>query len=111
MNARYEIVQDDQRFSFRLLGSDGTVLLSGLPSSGKIAVQSEVLHVRNSVRAGDRFVTHAADDGTHFVVLKDRHGNVLARSPHVRSPGHLDRLIEMIHAVASGAPMLDLARV
>ncbi|MGE3172200.1 MAG: hypothetical protein AB7O97_06190 [Planctomycetota bacterium] len=112
MKSRFEIVQDDQgRFSFRLLDADAKVLLSGLPSAGKIAVQTEVLHARNAVRAGDRFVPHEDRDGKHFVVLKDRDGSVLARSPHVADDRRLRDVIARIEECAPGAPLLDMARV
>jgi hypothetical protein len=109
MQARFEIVNDHDRFSFRLLDGDAEVLLTGLPNNGKIAVQNEVLQTRSAIRAGDRFVPHTGHDGSHFVVLKGKSGNVLARSPHVADQATLDKLIHRIVAAAS-APLLDHAR-
>ena len=109
MQARFEIVPDHDRYCFRLLDGDSDVLLTGLPSNGKIDVQMEVQHARNSIRAADRFVPHTGHDGRLFVVLKHKNGNVLARSMHVADKVALDRLMKRIVAAAD-APLLDHAR-
>jgi uncharacterized protein YegP (UPF0339 family) len=110
MNARYELVMDQQgRFRFRLLDREGRVLLNGLPCDGKIGAQSDVLHARNSIRAGDRLVSHEAH-GHHFVVLKDKDGSVLGRSPQVDSTEHLTALIEQLGELGTNAPLVDATR-
>ncbi len=110
MKAKFEIVQDDQgRFCFRLLDTDETVLLTGLPNSGKIAVQSDVLHARQAIST-DRFVPHVAHDGAHFAVLKDKDGRAIARSRPAADQARLDQLVARISAVAENAPLLDHAR-
>lgn len=111
MNARFELVRDDRdRIGFRLLGRDGLVLLKGLPCDSKIAAQTEVLHARNSIRA-ERFVPHVGDDGSHFVVLKDKDGSVLARSPHVRDEGELAQIRAAIEQFGQDAPIVDQTRL
>jgi hypothetical protein len=110
MNARYELVTDPQgRFCFRLIDREGRVILSGLPSAGKIAAQSDILHARNSIRAGDRLVTHEAG-GKHFVVLKDKDGSVLGRSPQVDSPEGLTALVALLGELGAQAPLVDATR-
>ena len=111
MNARFELVSDDPgRFFFRLLDRTGRLLLTGLPCEGKIAAQSEVLHARNSIRAADRFVSHRADDGSHFVVLKDKDGSVLAKSATMATEAELTALIAQATALGGAAPLVDLTR-
>lgn len=108
MAARYEVVLDDDgRFRFQLLSADGEVLLTSLPEGSKIMVQNSVLNARNSVRDPDRMVAHEAEDGTHFGVLKDRHGEALARTPRVASPQALDQLLERLTAAGANAPLVD----
>lgn len=111
MSAKFELVQDDHgRYCFRLLDTDEQVLMTGLPNSGKIAVQSDVLRTRQSLRAADRFVVKTNGDGGHFAVLKDKNGGVLARSRQVADQQSLAALVDRIHAVAVDAPLLDHAR-
>ncbi len=111
MSTKFEIVQDDQgRFCFRLLDGQQHVLLTGLPSKGKVAVQLEVQHARQAIRAGDRFVAHTDHGGEHFVVLKDKDGSVLAKSPHFAVRADVDALIAAVAASAPGAPLVDHAR-
>ncbi len=111
MSAKFEIVQDDHgRFCFRLIDADETMLLTGLPNSGKIAVQGDVQRTRQSIRAADRFHPHTAHDGSLFAVLKDKNGSVLARSRVVAQQPELDGLLQRIGAIAGDAPLLDHAR-
>ncbi len=108
MAARYEVVLDEAgRFSFQLCAPDGDVLLTSLPGSSKIMVQSGVLNARNSLRDPERMVTHSAEDGSHFAVLKDRNGEVLARTARVASPEALQTLLENVRTLGATAPLVD----
>jgi hypothetical protein len=110
MVARFEISQDtDGRFHFQLRASDGSVLLNSLPGDSKIMAQNEILHARNAVRDPERIVPHHAQDG-HFLVLKDRDGSVLARSPRVDSAAALDALAVQIRDAASAAGLVDTTK-
>lgn len=110
MATRFEIVHaHDDTFSFQLRTADGEVILSGLESPSKIMTQNEVLHLRNCLRDDSRMVPHEDDAGMRFVVVKDRDGTVLARSPKVHSEDDLVQLEQRMIAAAS-APMVDLAR-
>ena len=107
---RFELVSDHDHLTFNLRTAEGQVLLTGLGAKSKIMVQNEVLHARQSIRAGDQFVPHVDHDGKHFVVLKDKDGAVLARSAHVASKEGLDAIVARINAIAADAPLLDHAR-
>ncbi|MCA8963282.1 MAG: hypothetical protein H6838_12080 [Planctomycetes bacterium] len=108
MAARFEVVLDDAgRFSFQLCAPEGDVLLTSLPEASKIMVQSGVLNARNSLRDPDRMVAHNAEDGSHFAVLKDRHGEVLARTSRVASAEALEQLLETVRTLGATAPLVD----
>lgn len=105
MTTRFEILDSPpDRFVFRLVGDDGSMLLQGLPCDGKIAAQNEVLHARNSIKTPERWVLHE-DQGRYFAVLKDRDGSVLGRTAPVASEAARDSLIELIRQAAS-APLV-----
>lgn len=104
---RFELVLDHGTPTFQLRTPTGQVLLSGLGSKSKIMVQNEILHVRSALRDPTRLVPHQAPDGTHWVVLKDEDGSVLAKSPHVPSQTALQELTTQVFAVAASAPILD----
>ena len=108
MNARFELIKDGtDRVRFRLLGTEGELLLAGLPCRGKIAAQNEVVHARRSITAGDHFVPHTDKNGKHFVVLKDDDGTVLGRSRVVAREDDLSMLIERIVEYAESANIVD----
>lgn len=107
MAARFEVVLDGGgRFHFQLCAPDGDVLLTSLPEASKIMVQNSVLNARNSLRDPERMVAHNAEDG-HFGVLKDRHGEVLARTPRVASAEALEELLERVRVAGTSAPLVD----
>lgn len=111
MSARFELVQDPSgKFHFQLRGASGEVLLQGLACDGKIAAQTEVQHVRKALQDPMLLVDHAAADGTHFVVIKDRDGSVLARSPHVASEAAILAVCAEITSTAEKAPLIDLSK-
>jgi len=111
MKDRFEVVQDPNgRFSFQLRAADGATLLSSLACDSKIMAQSDLLHTRNSLRDNDRVIEHQADDGTRFVVIKDRNGAVLARSPHVDPTAPFAAMLDRIRSAAQGAPLVDLTK-
>lgn len=107
---RFELVSDHDHLTFNLRTAEGQVLLTGLGAKSKIMVQNEVLHVRNSLRDPSHLVAHEAPDGSHWFVLKDADGSVLARSPHVTTKAALDELRLRILAVAASAPIVDLIK-
>ncbi len=105
MDATFELIADEQgRYTFTLKGTDGSPLLVGLKSPGRIPVGIDVLHVRKAVRDIHHFVPHIADDGA-FVVLKDSKGEVLGKSPHVAKKA-LKALVETIQEMA---PIADIS--
>ena len=87
---RFELVSDHDHLTFNLRTAEGQVLLTGLDPS--------------------RLVAHEAPDGSHWFVLKDADGSVLARSPHVTTKAALDELCTRILAVAASAPIVDLIK-
>jgi len=109
MATRFEIVHEHDTFLFQLRTADGEVVLRSLGSPSKIMTQNEILHLRSAIRDESHFVPHVADDGTHFLVLKDKDGSVLAKTDHVGSAAVLDQLKETIIA-AGAAPMIDLTK-
>ena len=85
MSTRFEVVlEHDNTYFFQLRMDDGSVILRSLGSDSKIMTQNEVLHLRNSLRDDSRLVPHDGDDGSFFLVVKDRDGTVLARTPRGR---------------------------
>lgn len=110
MRARFEIQQEEHdRFVFRFFGSESEPLLDGLPSKGKVTVQLEVQHARDSIRKGDRWARHGGSDG-HFAVLHDKNGDVLGRTHKVTTEAELDAVLAAI-AKSVDAPLLDRTRV
>ena len=109
MTARYEIHQEGhERFVFRLFDNAGQAVLDGLPNHGKVTVQLEVQHARESVRAGDRWARHQGDDG-HFAVLHDKRGQVVGRTRKVATEAELEATMAAIARLAD-APLLDRTR-
>ncbi len=110
-SSRFELVQDGEgKFHFHLRSPDGNALLRSLGCDSKIMAQNEVIHARTSLRDAARMVPHHGDDGEHFVVLKDRDGSVLARSPQVHTVDELSSLADLIRTCGSTAPIVDLTR-
>lgn len=109
MATRYEVLlEHGDTFYFQLRTDDGRVILKSLGSSSKIMTQNEILHLRNSLRDASRLVSHDAE-GKHFLVVKDRNGAVLARSPRVDTSGELRELTQEITDAAT-APIVDLSK-
>lgn len=107
---RFEIVPDHDQLTFQLRTAEGQTLLTGLAESSKIMLQNEILHVRRALRDASHIVPHHGDDGSHWIVVKDLDGSVLAKSPHVPSTEALDEVIERVLAVAPTAPIVDLSK-
>lgn len=111
MNKRFELIcRADGKFLFQLRGDDGNVLLSSHTCDSKIMAQSEVLQARNSLRDVDRLVAEQAGDGTHYYVVKDRKGSVLAKSPVTASADEFAGLSSAIRTAAQNAPLVDLTK-
>lgn len=109
MATRYEVLlEQGDTFYFQLRTDDGRVILKSLGSPSKIMTQNEILHLRNSLRDTSRLISHDTD-GEHFLVVKDRDGSVLAKSPRVDSSGALRELTQEITAAAA-APIVDLSK-
>lgn len=109
MATRFEVVHEHDEFLFQLRTADGEVVLRSLGSPSKIMTQNEILHLRSAIKEDSHFVPHEAKDGTHFLVLKDKDGSVLAKTDHVASAAQLDQIKATIVA-AGGAPMIDLTK-
>lgn len=109
MVTRFEIVHEHDDFFFQLRTADGDVVLRSLGSPSKIMTQNEILHSRTAMRDDSHWVPHEAKDGSHFLVLKDKDGSVLARSSQTQSSAELDQLRELIIA-AGTAPMIDMTK-
>jgi hypothetical protein len=109
-STRFEIVPDHDQLTFHLRTTDGQTLLTGLGSNSKIMLQNEILHARKALRDRSHIVKHAGDDGTHWIVVKDLDGSVLAKSPHLPTPEALEEVIARVLAVAATAPIVDLSK-
>ncbi len=109
MATRFELVLEQDKYTFQLRTSDGRVLLKGLGSPSKIMTQNEILHVRSALRDPQHLVPHH-DGDRHFVVVKDTDGSVLARSPQFATEGELTDLMPQILAVTGAAPIVDLSK-
>lgn len=111
MAARFEVVLDEGgRFFFQLCSPEGDVLLTSLPGTSKIMVQNAVLNARNSVRDPERLIVHESDAGEHFAVLKDRNGEVLARTGRVGTAEALEAMLERVRSLGSSAPLVDRSK-
>ena len=111
MATRFELVSEQDKVCFLLRAADGTVLLQSVGTGGgKITAQNEILHVRRAMKAPEHLIPHEAHDGSHFFVLKEDSGNVLARSPHVASAPQLSALARQILDAAAAAPIVDLTK-
>ena len=109
-STRFEIVHDRDQLTFHLRTTEGQTLLSGLASDSKIMLQNEILHARKALRDPSHIVKHHGADGSHWIVVKDLDGSVLAKSPHVPSETALDEVIQRVLAVAATAPILDMTK-
>jgi len=112
MKARFEVVLDDHdRFRFRLLDDEEHVLLMGLPHQEKVTAQHDVQEVRQSIAERRRFVPQHTYDGGHFAVLKDTNGKVIARSCRVADHDEMVRIVGRIAKIVTSASPDDLAPV
>jgi hypothetical protein len=109
-STRFEIVPDHDQLTFHLRTTEGQTLLTGLASNSKIMLQNEILHARKALRDPSHLVKHTGNDGSHWIVLKDLDGSVLAKSPHLPSDTALDEVIDRVLAVAATAPIVDLTK-
>lgn len=111
MATRFELVPHHDRLTFNLRTTDGEILLTGLgSSSSKIMVQNEIQHVRSALKDRANLVPHHGKDGSHWVVLKDHDGSVLAKSPHVADVHARQALETRLLEVAGKAPIVDLVK-
>lgn len=110
MVTRFELVlEHEDTFIFQLRTKDGDVVLRGLGSNSKIMTQNELLHLRRAVKDDSHLVPHVDNDGSHFLIIKDSDGSVLARSSMVKSKPELDSLTEFILG-AIDSSMIDLTK-
>ncbi|MFT4515060.1 MAG: hypothetical protein ACI89X_002003 [Planctomycetota bacterium] len=110
MATRFELVlEHDDTFIFQLRSKDGDIVLRGLGNDSKIMTQNELLHLRKAVKDDSHLVPHVGDDGSHFLIIKDGDGSVLARSTNTKSKPELDAQTEFI-VEAIGSPMIDLTK-
>jgi len=110
MATRFEVIHtDDDTFSFQLRNADGEVVVRSLGSSSKIMTQNELLHLRSAIRSSTELIWHTAPDGSHFFVVKDKDGSVLAKSMKKRSRDELDTIQHQL-VEAESAPMIDLCK-
>ena len=110
MVTRLEIVlEHDDTFFFQLRTADGEVVLRSLGSPSKIMTQNEILHLRSAIRDDSHWIPHEGDDRSHFYVLKDKDGSVLAKSTHTKTLEELEKIKQIIVAAGS-APMIDLTK-
>jgi hypothetical protein len=107
---RFELILDHDKVTFHLRTADGQVLLTGLGAKSKIMVQNEILHVRKALRDPSHLVPHEGRDGSHWIVVKDLDGSVLAKTPHVETAAAANDLIARILALAPAAPIVDLTK-
>lgn len=110
MATRFELVlEHEDTFLFQLRTKDGDVVLRGLGSNSKIMTQNELLHLRRAVKDETHLVPHVGDDSSHFLIIKDQDGSVLARSSKTKSKPELDALTAFI-VESIGSPMIDLTK-
>jgi hypothetical protein len=110
MANRFELVVEHDQVFFQLRAASGEVLLRSLGSSSKIMTQNEVLHLRRALQDPSHLHNHQGADGSHFVVIKEENGTVLAKSPHVSSLQHLEELTRTVLAICQKAPIVDLTK-
>lgn len=110
MANRFELTVDHDQIFFQLRAATGEVLLRSLGSNSKIMTQNEILHLRRALQSPQQLVNHQAADGSHFLVVKDKDGSVLAKSPHVDNLAHLRELTDKVLAIYAGAPIVDLTK-
>lgn len=78
---RFDIVQNKAgKFAFRLVGSNGQLLLSSEPFGTRSAAQSAVKAVVESADAESNFERRESTHGDYYFVLKSASGRILARS-------------------------------
>lgn len=110
MATRFEVVlEHDDTFFFQLRTADGNVALRSLASNSKIMTQNEILHLRKAMQDESLLVPHVGADDSHFLVIKDQDGSVLARSSKTRSAAELKELTQTIRD-ASHSPIIDLTK-
>jgi hypothetical protein len=110
MANRLELVAEHDQVFFQLRTAGGEVLLKSLGSRSKIMTQNEILHLRRALQDPSHLVNHQAADGSHFLVIKDKDGSVLAKSPHVSSLQTLQELTHQVIALCPSAPIVDLTK-
>tara|TARA_R110002072_G_scaffold4174_5_gene29510 strand:- start:13350 stop:13706 length:357 start_codon:yes stop_codon:yes gene_type:complete len=109
MVTRFELVHEHNDYIFQLRTKDGDVVLRGLGSDSKIMTQNELLHLRRAVKDESHLVPHVSDDGSHFLIIKDSDGSVLARSSKTNSKSEFEALTKVI-VDAIDAPIIDLTK-
>lgn len=111
MASRFELVLDEAgKFHFQLRSPDGDILLRSIGCDGKIKAQTGVLHVRSALRDAARSGPHTEADGSHWVVVKEADGSLLARSVRVADEAAAQALLARIRAISDTAPIIDLTK-
>lgn len=111
MATRFELVLDDAgKVHFQLRSPEGEILLRSVGCDGKIKAQTGVLHVRSALRDPDRSGPQSEADGSHFVVVKEGDGSLLARSVRVADAAGATALLERIRSISDTAPIIDLTK-
>lgn len=110
MASRFEIVSvPSGKYQFQLRGPDGEVLLTSPGYDGKITAQNAVLHARTAIKDEGRVLDEVTARGQHQIVLKEKDGSLLARSP-AADASVLAALRSSILTVAATAPIVDLTK-
>jgi hypothetical protein len=110
MAIRFELVTEQDRVYFQLQKPTGPLLLKSLGSKSKIMTQNEIAHLRATLQEPSHLVPHEAADGTRFLVVKDKDGSVLAKSPHVPDASSMAALRQEILQAANTASIVDLTK-
>ncbi len=111
MASRFEIILDTAgKYYFHLRGPDGGALLASHAFDSKIMAQSAVMNARSALKDETRVLKQQGDDGKHCLIVRDKDGTMLARSPGVAGEPDLEPLCEAIRGVGIVAPVVDLTK-
>jgi uncharacterized protein YegP (UPF0339 family) len=108
MSIRFEVKQNDQgEFFFQLLSGDDQLLLMGAECQNREAVQTLIKDVQLGSLMGHQIGAGKVSSGETFFVIKDTHGQIIAKSALFSDQMAFDNALHAVKDNACIAETLD----
>lgn len=107
MPAVFELNTSNEQFLFQLIHTNGDLLLIGKPYADKSSAEQAIKDVRVGSLMSNQLAKGKADDGSHFFVIKNGGGKVVAKSDLIESEMEFDNILHTVKDQACIAEVLD----